>query len=206
MLISAAKDVFKMNVSPLLIASNSLIFQTLHYRKQCRNVFVPWWWNVSFHSRYYTFSISAIRINTTSGFWQDNHDFIPPPRRDWIRGSLNCQSSGLRGWSRWILNLSFSPFSCEIVRSLTSRSPTYIYILVFMRLLTREVDDTCVHTSNNLLVMGPRMHEQFIWTVLAHMMLVHPINSDTLPVRRYILRFSRSMTAKLLRPLLFRNW
>lgn len=97
-----------------------------------------------------------------------NHDFIQPPHRDWIRGSLNCQSSGLLGWSRWILNLSFRPFSGETVCSLISRSPTYIYILVFMSLLTREVDDTCVHTSNILLVMGPRMHEQFIWTVLAH--------------------------------------
>jgi len=115
-----------------------------------------------------TCDISAITINTTSGFWQDNHDFFPPPRRNWIRGSLNCQSAGLQGWSCWILNLSFSLFSGEIVCSLTSRSPTYIYILFFMSLLTREVDDTCFHTSNILLVVGPRMHEQFIWTVLAH--------------------------------------
>jgi len=93
---------------------------------------------------------------------------FPSPHRDWIRGSLNCQSSGLRGWSRWILNLSFSPFSGEIVCNLTSRSPTYIYILVFMSLLTREVEDTRFHTSSILLVMGPRMHEQFIWIVLAH--------------------------------------
>lgn len=121
--------------------------------------------NVSLHSRYCTSAISTVRINKMSGYWQNNRDFFRHPVY-WIMCSFS--SANQLDYGDKSLDIESVTQVHSVVRlSFTSTTPTYICILVFMSLLTREVDDMFVHTSN-MFVMGPRTHTQFIFTVLAH--------------------------------------